>query len=181
MRDSSTVITQSLPTFFIASALIVPICESEFAEIGRPLEELPGRRLGAIGLALKKLASVCSEWAEAADARTQQIAVKAQQAKSDVQSAHDVCQAGSGTFSFFGGRSGRSMRYFLDQIRAFARIRLQEDLADATAKFYRALRVRIEDQMRGATTTIGTVDRSKLSHSSGQQPRRRRTTTSCQR
>lgn len=121
---------------------------NEFAEVVRPLEQLPGHRLGAIGLALKKLAATCAEWAEAADARAQQIAVKSRQAKSDVQAAHDVCQAGSGTFSFFGGRSGRSMRYFLDQIRAFARVRLQEDFADATAKFYRALRVRVEDQMR---------------------------------
>lgn len=121
---------------------------NEFAEVVRPLEVQPGRRLGAIGTALKKLASVCTDWATDADARAQQIAVKARQAKSDVQSAHDVCQAGSGTFSFFGGRSGRSMRHFLDQVRAFARVRLQEDLADATAKFYRALRVRVEDQIR---------------------------------
>ncbi|MBM3983231.1 MAG: hypothetical protein FJ304_23760 [Planctomycetes bacterium] len=121
---------------------------NEFAEVVRPLEVQPGRRLGAIGTALKKLAAVCGEWAADDDARTQQIAVKARQAKSDVQSAHDVCQAGSGTFSFFGGRSGRSMRHFLDQVRAFARVRLQEDLADATAKFYRALRARVEDQTR---------------------------------
>ncbi|MBP3960405.1 protein kinase [Gemmata sp. G18] len=121
---------------------------NEFAEIVRPLEEFPGRRLGAIGTALKKLAAASTEWAAAAAARAQQFAVKARQAKSDVQSAHDVCQAGSGTFSFFGGRTGRSMRHFLDQIRAFAHVRLQEDLADATAKFYRALRARIEDRLR---------------------------------
>ncbi len=121
---------------------------NEFAEVVRPLEEVPGRRLGAIGTALAKLAAVCNDWATAADARVQQVAVKARQAKSDVQSAHDVCQAGSGSFSFFGGRSGRSMKHFLDQIRAFAGVRLQEDLADATAKFYRALRVCIEDRLR---------------------------------
>lgn len=121
---------------------------NEFAEVVRPLEEFPGHRLGAIGTALKKLAAACTEWADAADVRVQQLTVKARQAKSDVQAAHDICQAGSGTFSFFGGRSGRSMRHFLDQIRAFARIRLQEDLADATAKFYRALRNRVEDRLR---------------------------------
>jgi eukaryotic-like serine/threonine-protein kinase len=97
---------------------------------------------------MRKLASVCNDWANAADARTQQISVKARQAKNDLQAAHDLCQAGSGTFSFFGGRSGRSMRHFLDQIRAFAGIRLQEDLADATARFYRALRVCIEERLR---------------------------------
>jgi hypothetical protein len=121
---------------------------NEFAEVVRPLEEAPGHRLGAIGAALNRIAAACAEWAAVADARAQQIAVKAQQARSDVQSAHDVCQAGSGSFSFFGGRSGRSMRHFLDQVRAFARVRLQEDFADAVAKFYRALRCRVEDRLR---------------------------------
>jgi hypothetical protein len=121
---------------------------NEFAAVVWPLEEHPGHRLGAIAAALRRLAEACSEWAAAADGRAQKIAVKAQQAKSDVQSAHDVCQAGSGSFSFFGGRTGRSMRHFLDQVRAFARVRLQEDLADANAKFYRALRARLEDRLR---------------------------------
>ncbi|HEY1188825.1 MAG TPA: hypothetical protein VGE74_14315, partial [Gemmata sp.] len=120
---------------------------NEFEAVVRPLEELPGRRLGAIGVALKRLAAVCGEWAAGADARTQQWEVKSRQAKADVQAAHDVCQAGSGTFSFFGGRSGRSMKHFLDQVRAFARVRLQEDLADATAKFYRALRTKVEERL----------------------------------
>jgi hypothetical protein len=65
-----------------------------------------------------------------------------------VQSALDVCQAGSGSFSFFGGRSGRSMRHFLDQLRVFAHLRLQEDLLDATARFYRALYGEVEARLR---------------------------------
>ena len=40
------------------------------------------------------------------------------------------------------------MRHFLDQVRAFTRIRLQEDTADATARFYRALRLRLEERLR---------------------------------
>jgi hypothetical protein len=50
------------------------------------------------------------------------------------------------------------MRHFLDQIRAFARVRLQEDLADATAKFYRELRVRIEDRLRELASCRSRVD-----------------------
>ena len=33
VRDSSTVMTPSLPTLFMASAMMVPICESELAEM----------------------------------------------------------------------------------------------------------------------------------------------------
>ena len=147
-QDSTLRRSRTSKTLDEAVKRVAEMWGNEFAAVVRALEELPGRRLGAIGTALKALAAACSAWADAADARVHQVAVRARQAKSDVQAAHDVCQTGSGTFSFFGGRSGRSMRHFLDQIRAFARVRLQEDFADATAKFYRALRGRVEDQLR---------------------------------
>lgn len=127
-----------------AVAKLAEMWGNEFDELTRPLEGLPGKRLGAVGAALRALARACSEWADGADGRTTAVAVKARQAKSDVQAAHDACQAGSGSFSFFGGRSGRSTRHFLDQVRAYAKLRLQEDAADAAARFYRALRGRIE-------------------------------------
>jgi hypothetical protein len=121
---------------------------NEFAELTRGLEEQPGHRLGAIEVALQKLTSWCNNAAAFAEKKVEQLGVKVGQARTDVQSALDACQAGSGTFSFFGGRSSRSMRHFLDQLRNYARLRLQEDLADATARFYRALRARIEDRVR---------------------------------
>lgn len=121
---------------------------NEFAEAVRPLEIHPGHRIGAIEAALRKLASWCSDAATFADKKVEQLGVKSRQSRTDVQAALDACLAGSGSFSFFGGRSGRSMRHFLDQIRAFARIRLQEDMADATSRFYRALRQRVDERLR---------------------------------
>jgi serine/threonine protein kinase len=121
---------------------------NEFAELARALEEHPGHRIGAIDAALLKMAAWCNSAAAVAEKKVDQFGVKVGQAKTDVQSALDACQAGSGSFSFFGGRSSRSMRHFLDQLRAYARLRLQEDLADATARFYRVLRARIEDRVR---------------------------------
>jgi hypothetical protein len=121
---------------------------NEFAESTRSLEEAPGHRIGAIEAALRKLAAWCNNAAAFADKKVEQLGVNVGQARTDVQSALDACQAGSGSFSFFGGRSGRSMRHFLDQLRNYARLRLQEDVADATARFYRALRARIEDRIR---------------------------------
>jgi hypothetical protein len=82
------------------------------------------------------------------DKKVQAFGVKNRQCRTDVQSALDACQAGSGSFTFFGGRSNRSLRHLLDQLRAFARVRLQEDLLDATARFYRSLRGKIEDRLR---------------------------------
>jgi len=40
------------------------------------------------------------------------------------------------------------MKHLLDQLRDFARLRLQEDLLDATARFYQALRTKIDDKLR---------------------------------
>jgi serine/threonine protein kinase len=131
---------------------------NEFFAAVRPLEIVPGHRLGAIESALRKLAHWCSEAANFADKKTEQIGVKVGQARTDVQSALDVCQAGSGTFSFFGGRSGRSMKHFLDQLRNYARLRLQEDFADATTRFYRTLRSRLDDRIRDMTTCRTRVD-----------------------
>ncbi|HEV3440460.1 MAG TPA: tubulin-like doman-containing protein, partial [Gemmata sp.] len=121
---------------------------NEFAEVVRPLEVHPGHRLGAIEAALRKLATWCSDAATYTDKKVEQLGVKSRQSRTDVQAALDACLAGSGSFSFFGGRSGRSMRHFLDQVRAFARIRLQEDMADGTSRFYRTLRQRVEERLR---------------------------------
>jgi serine/threonine protein kinase len=132
---------------------------NEFTEVTRPLEEMPGHRLGAVEAALKRIAHLCTDAAAAMDARVQQFGVKVRQARTDVQSALDACQAGSGVFSFFGGRTGRSLRHFLDQLRGFARLRLQEDLLDATARFYRALHGKVEDRVRELSFC-----RSRLEH-----------------
>lgn len=121
---------------------------NEFTEVTRHLEEHPGHRLAAVEAALKRIAGLCDDAAVAVERRLQAFGVKCRQARTDVQSALDACQAGSGSFSFFGGRTGRSMRHFLDQLRGFARLRLQEDLLDATARAYRAFRVKVDDRLR---------------------------------
>jgi serine/threonine protein kinase len=121
---------------------------NEFVEAVRPLESIAGHRLGAVETALRKLTEWCGNAATGAEKKVEQLGVKSSQSRTDVQAALDACLAGSGTFSFFGGRSGRSMRHFLDQVRAFSRIRLQEDMADATSRFYRSLRQRIEERLR---------------------------------
>src|SRR5262249_11390744 len=121
---------------------------NEFIELTRHLEGHPGPRVAAIESALRKLADLADAAAATMDKKVQNFGVKSRQCRTDGQSALDACQAGSGTFSFFGGRSNRSLRHLLDQLRTFARVRFQEDLLDATARFYRALRGKIEDRLR---------------------------------
>jgi hypothetical protein len=121
---------------------------NEFAELTRGLEEDPGNRIAAVEAARKRLAGLCDEAAAAVEKKLDAFGLKVRQARGDVQSAMDACKAGSGSFSFFGGRGARSMRHFLDQLRGYAKLRLQEDLLDATARFYRALRGQVEARIR---------------------------------
>ncbi|WP_439620770.1 tubulin-like doman-containing protein [Gemmata sp.] len=121
---------------------------NEFAAACRPLEAIPGRRLGLFEAALKKLSRWCVEAAAVVEKKAEPIGSKTRQARNDVQAAFDACQAGSRAFSFFGNRPTRSMKHFLEQLRVFARLRLQEDMGDATIRFYRTLRLRVEDKVR---------------------------------
>ena len=69
---------------------------NEFAEAVRPLESLPGRRLGAVESAMKRLAALCSEWAGEADARAQKVAARAGRAGLDVPAALAAATGGEG-------------------------------------------------------------------------------------
>jgi hypothetical protein len=132
---------------------------NEFAEQARVLEEDPGHRLAAVEAALRRLVGLCDEAAAAVDRKLDAFGLKVRQSRADVQSAMDACKAGSGAFSFFGGRGNRSMRHFLDQLRGYTRLRLQEDLLDATGRFYRALRGQVEARLRALS-----YSRSRLDH-----------------
>ena len=56
---------------------------NEFAAAARPLEVLPGHRIGAIESALRKLAHWCSDAAAFADKKTEQLAMKVGEARTD--------------------------------------------------------------------------------------------------
>jgi serine/threonine protein kinase len=138
---------------------VAEVWGNEFTELTRVLEEDPGNRIATVEAALRRLTGLCDEAAAAVDRKLDAFALRVRQARADVQSAMDACKAGSGSFSFFGGRSARSMRHFLDQLRGYARLRLQEDLLDATARFYRALRGQIEGRLRNLSYC-----RTRLNH-----------------
>ncbi|MCE9563020.1 MAG: protein kinase [Planctomycetes bacterium] len=131
---------------------------NEFSAACRPLEELPGHRLGMVEIVLKRLSRWCVDAATFIEKKAEPVGTKTQRARTNVEAALDACQSGSRSFSFFGNRTVRKMRYFLDQLRAFAHLRLQEDMSDATIRFYRALRLRIEDKLRELATCRTRVD-----------------------
>jgi len=108
--------------------------------------------------ALKKLSRWCVDAAAFIEKKAEPVGTKTQRARTYVESALDACQSVSRGFSFFGNRTVRKLRYFLDQLREFAHLRLQEDMSDATIRFYRALRIRIEDKLRELASCRTRVD-----------------------
>jgi hypothetical protein len=115
------------------------------------LLEHPGHRLAAGEAALGQFLHYCDEAASAQAGRLQQQAQRSQQAQEHLQAALGACVEGAGAFSWFGGRSRRSLRVFVDHLAAFARQCLAEDVQAALHQFYAFLRGRLGDRLRDLT------------------------------
>jgi hypothetical protein len=115
------------------------------------LMEHPGRRVAAAEAALGRLLQFCQEAVTAAAARLQQQTNKTEQAQEQLQSALAACISGASGFSFFGGRSRRLLRVFVDHLAAFARQGLAEDLGGAVRHFFQLLHGRLNERLRDLT------------------------------
>lgn len=117
--------------------------ENELIELLRPLDTVPGPRVAAIEIALQQLASGFEAAARLLEDQLPQLLASRNEAKQSVKASLETCQSGSGSFTFFGGRSGRSLRTLADRIKRFVDIRCSEDLAVAAIIFYRRISERL--------------------------------------
>jgi hypothetical protein len=112
------------------------------------LMETPGRRVVAAEAALARFLVFCREQAGGAGERLKAHVGRVAQAQQELQAALDNCMNGSSGFSFFGGRTRRLLRVFMDHLAAFARQALAEDLTAAVQHFYTSLGGRLQDRQR---------------------------------
>ncbi len=122
--------------------------ENELGVLLQPLDNLPGPRLAAIDAALEQLASGFDAAARLLEEQLPSLAASRQEAKLAMQSSLDVCQAGSGSFTFFGSRSGRTLRGLAERVKRFVDVRCSEDLAVAAMVFYRRMSERMQSRMQ---------------------------------
>lgn len=108
----------------------------------------PGRRVAAAEATLERFALHCAEATTAAGERVQQQGLRSQQAQEQLQKALENCIAGAGGFSWFGGRSGRLVRVFVDHLAAFARQCLVEDVAGAVHVLFGCLCGKLSERIR---------------------------------
>jgi len=107
------------------------------------LMEHPGKRLAVAEAALGHFCKFCDEASVALGARIQQKMTRTQAAQLNLQGALESCISGAGGFSWFGGRSRRLLRVFMDHLAAFARQCLADDLGNAVLHFHANLRGRL--------------------------------------
>jgi serine/threonine protein kinase len=134
-----------------ASVQLAEQRDNQMAEVVLGLMEHPGRRIAAAEAAMLRLVVLCNQAATAHGERHQQESDRTQVAREQLDLALQNCLSGPGGFSWFGGRSRRQVRVFLDRLAAFARQCLAEDLTATVSQVYGILRGRLADRLRELT------------------------------
>jgi serine/threonine protein kinase len=125
--------------------------DRRLAEAWLGLMEHPGRRVAVAEAAVRRFMEACDEAAGAHQERMKGQTVRSQQAQAQLQAALDACIEGAGGFSWFGSKSRRLLRVFVDRLAAFARQCLAEDTLAAVQQFYTFLKGRLSDRLRDLT------------------------------
>jgi serine/threonine protein kinase len=111
------------------------------------LLEHPGRRVLVAEAALTRLIEFIDEIIDTHKERLEHLAARSQQAERQLETALQNCLTGGG-WSWFGSRSRRQLRIFMDHLAVYARQCLAEDNAAAVVLFLHTLRGRLADRVR---------------------------------
>jgi hypothetical protein len=134
-----------------AAAKLAEEWDQRLGAVAAGLMEHPGRRIALSEAAIGRFLRHCQEATETQQQRLQQQAARSQQSQQQLQTALDNCIEGTGGFSWFGGKSRRLLRVFVDHLAAFARQCLAEDTLSAVQQFYGFLQGRLGDRLRDLT------------------------------
>jgi hypothetical protein len=114
--------------------------------------EHPGRRLAVAEAAVAAFGEFCQDAAADQVERLKHLTELTNRSQEQLTAALEACVAGTGGFSWFGGRTRRLLRVFVDRLAAMARQCLTEDLNAAVWQMYTALRARLVDRLEDLTS-----------------------------
>ncbi len=120
--------------------------DERLAQAAFRLMDHPGWRIAAAEAGLNRFLLFCHEATLTASAHRDQQQVKSRQAWDQLQQALETCLLGPG--GFFGNRSRRSLRSFMDRLTAFSRERLAEEVISAGLNFLEALQSRLRERLQ---------------------------------
>ncbi len=135
----------------MAATTLAEEWEQHFLDTTAGLMEHPGRRVAVAEAVLARFSQYCNEAAASLTARLQQKQAQTRTAQANLQSALESCVSGVSGFSWFGGRTRRLLRVFMDHLAAFGRQCLADDVAAAVLHFHGLLRARLNDRLRDLT------------------------------
>jgi hypothetical protein len=127
---------------------LVKTWDRRLSEIAFRLMDHPGRRLAAAEAALLRLAQFCRESSLSQQSRLPPVQQRTQQLRDQLERALDDCASKAGGFSFFGGRSRRLLRAFVDPLTAFSRQCLTEAALVMSVQFFANLQARLDERLR---------------------------------
>jgi len=134
-----------------AAATLAEEWDQTFTNSAVQLMEHPGERLAIAEEALARLVKFCEDGSLAMRARVEQLHQKTRRAHEHLDTAVQNCVTGAAGFTWFGGKTRRLLRVFMDHLAAFSRQCLAEDLAAAVWQFFVVLRGRLTDRLRDVT------------------------------
>jgi hypothetical protein len=118
------------------------------------LMDHPGRRVAAAEQAFTRLQKICVEASQSYRERLEQQTARTDKAWQYLEKALEACLGGGGGGGwglqalFFGNRTRRQLRVFMDHLAAFARQRLAEEVVAAAQQFYASLHGRLSQRLR---------------------------------
>lgn len=134
------------------SVTIVKLAETADRRLGETIAGFvaqPGRRLAAAEDTITTQLQICDEFTTQHRALLKNQAALTDEAWQKLEDALQQCVNESGGFRLFAGRSVRKLlRAVIEQLIAFARQRLAEDMQTAVHQFYAALRGRLNERLR---------------------------------
>lgn len=132
--------------------------QNELTELVRPLTEIHGPRLFATATTLERVKDAMNAAAVVAEQQAAGMVDKREKSHAAVKAAYDACQGLTSGFKLFGGSQARTLRHFLDVLKQFFDLRIAEDLAHATGRFYRQLAEKIDSVLRDVLVARDLLD-----------------------
>jgi serine/threonine protein kinase len=134
-----------------AAARLAEEWDQRLMQAAAGLMEHPGRRVAAAEEAVTRFAQFGSDAAAAQEILMLKQAPRLRHTEAQLQQALEACLTGTGGFSWFGSRSRRLLRVFIDHLAAYARQCLAEDVSATVHLFYTQLHARLDDRLRDLT------------------------------
>jgi hypothetical protein len=127
---------------------LVKAWDRRLSEIAFRLMDHPGRRLAAAEAALIRLAQFCHECSTTQQGRLPHQQQRTQHLRDQLERALEDCVSKAGGFSFFGGRSRRLLRTFVEHLTAFSRQCVTEAALVMGVQFFANLQARLDERLR---------------------------------